>query len=165
MTWNSFLSRARRSFESRPFRTIFALLVALLVVLVIFEAGVLFGMHQARSSYRWGEAYQRNFGGPAGGFIPRPGSTPNGHGVFGVIASTSASSFIITGPNHPEQTIRVGGDTVIRNGTQDVSAASLSVGAYVVVIGIPGSDGVIDAKLIRITPTPPGSSASSTVSH
>lgn len=162
MSWNTFIARARRSFDARPFRITIITLLGLLVALAIFEGGVLFGLHQARSSYSWGEAYQRNFGGPAGGFIPRPGSNPNGHGVFGQIASTSADSFIITDPSHPEQTVRVASTTIIRSGGQDVSASTLTAGAYVVVIGTPTTDGVIDATLIRVMPAPQGGTATVT---
>lgn len=160
MPWNSYIARARRSFDSRPFRSAIVILVALLVGLAIFEAGVLFGLHQARHSYRWGEAYQRNFGGPGGGFFLHPGGIPNGHGAFGRIASTTDSSFIITDPSHPEQSVRVDSGTVIRNGAQDVSLSALTAGTYVVVIGEPGTDGVIDAKLIRIIPAPPDMASS-----
>lgn len=154
MTINSFLSRVRRSFDSHPFQVTLIALLCVVVVLAVFEAGMLVGLHEARNSYQWGEAYQRNFGGPPGGFILQPGSAPNGHGTFGRIASTSNDSFIITDPNHPEETIMLSPDTVIRNGAEEVPPKSLTAGTYVVIIGSPSTTGAIDAKLIRIMPAP-----------
>lgn len=165
MTINSFLSSLRRSFDSRTFRVILIALIGLVAVLAVFEAGMLVGLHEARSSYRWGEAYQRNFGGPPGGFIPNPGSLPNGNGAFGRIASTSKGSFIISDPAHPEETVILSPDTVIRNGADEVSAQSLTVGTYVVIIGSPSSNGTLDAKLIRIMPAPPQAGVSAPDTH
>lgn len=163
MTLDSFFSRARRYFDSRSFRITLIVLLGFFVALAFFEAGMLVGLHEARSSYRWGEAYQQNFGGPPGGFILKPGSAPNGHGTFGRIASTSKNSFIISDPNHPEETIMITPDTVIRNGMDEVSAQSLTAGTFVVIIGEPNADGAIDARLIRIMPAPPMSGTSSPI--
>lgn len=165
MSTDSFLYSLRRSFDSRAFRITLIALLGLTAALAVFEAGMLVGLHEARSSYRWGEAYQRNFGGPPGGFIPDPGSLPNGNGAFGRIASTSKGSFIISDPAHPEETVILNADTVIRNGTDEVSAQSLTVGTFVVIIGSPNSNGTLDAKLIRIMPAPPQAGSSTPDAH
>jgi len=154
----AFVDRTRRFIDSRPVASIIICVIALCVIVAIFEAGVLFGLHQARHSYRWGENYAQNFGGPRGGFIgavPAPGGMPNGHGAFGQISNVSLPTFIITDPAHPEERIRVASSTVIRDGTKTVDGASLTKGAYVVVLGSPDDQGVIDASLIRIMPAPP----------
>lgn len=147
--------RLRRFIEAKPFETILVALFVLVILIAVFEAGVFFGMREARSSYRWGENYDRNFGGPGGGFMPSPGSLPNGHGAFGRIASTSLPTFIITDPVHPEEHITIGDDTVIRDGNTTVSSSALTVGTYVIIVGSPGEQGSIEAKLIRIMPAPP----------
>jgi hypothetical protein len=153
-----FVARVRRFIDSRPFASIIISVIVLFGIVAIFEAGVLFGMHQARHSYRWGENYAQNFGGPRGGFVTfmsAPGDMPNGHGAFGQISNVSLPTFIITDPAHPEERIRVASSTVIRDGTKTVDDASLTKGTYVVVLGSPDDTGVIDASLIRIMPAPP----------
>lgn len=157
MTIHSLTTRLRSLTDSRPFIVILFTLFILLIISVIFEAGVLFGMHEARLSYRWGENYAMNFGGPRGGFMPMMDGlppAPNGHGAFGQIATTTLPTFIITDPIHPEESIRVGTSTIIKDGANTVTTAALTRGTYVVVLGTPDAEGSIDASLIRIMPAP-----------
>ena len=157
-SFSAFVEHGRRYIDSRPFMAILTGLIVLLVIIAIFETGVFFGLHEARHSYRWGENYAQNFGGPRGGFfgsVSAPSDMPGGHGAFGQISNVSLPTFVITDPAHPEERIRVASSTVIRNGAGTTDASALSTGTYVVVLGTPDENGVIDAALIRIMPAPP----------
>ena len=75
-------------FKSKVFRIGCWSLLALIVFLLVFGAGMFVGEKKARFSYRWGENYQRNFAGPRGGFFGNFGREEgliNAHGAFGQI--------------------------------------------------------------------------------
>jgi len=137
-----------------------AIVIALVIALIAFEAGVLLGYHEARSSYQWGENYAHNFGGPSEGFffVRTNGPLPDGHGAFGQIASITPPTFILVDRNKPEERVRIGSDTLIKRLNTDVDASALMPGMRVVILGNPNGAGEIEAKLIRIMPSPQSAS-------
>lgn len=155
-----YLPASLRTFaESKKFGSVILAVVALLVLLVVFEAGAFFGYHEASVSYRWSENYARNFGGPSPSgnvmFVRTGQGMPEGHGAFGQISNLALPTFVLTDPNHPEERIRIESDTIIKKLNTTVSTDALANGTYVVVLGDPNSTGEIAAKLVRILP-PPG---------
>lgn len=149
-------------FQSKIFRIVVWVMVGLVVCLLVFAAGVSVGFRKANFSYKWGENYHRNFGGPRGGFLKefRGGDFIEGHGTAGQIikidnlTSTSTPSLVIRGTQEAEKLILIKSDTVINRLKETIKPGDLKVDDYVVVIGKPNEAGQIEAKLIRIMPAP-----------
>jgi hypothetical protein len=71
------------------------------------------------------------------------------------VVSVTLPTFTVTAPGRAEEVVRIGDDTIIRDGAQAVNAGDIAAGKYVVVIGMPGDEGAIDARLVRVLPPPP----------
>ena len=147
MTINKFI-------HSSLFHAILAGIGAVIVLLLVFGAGVAVGLQKASFSYRWGENYQRNFGGPRGGFLGMPMDRDfiNGHGIAGSVLKIDGATLVIKGEDNVERTIVTSDKTIVRNRDETVQAADLKVDDRVVVIGSPNSQGQIEAKFIRVLP-------------
>lgn len=131
----------------------------LLIAGIIFEAGVLVGLHKGGFSGQVGDNYERTFGPRSG----EPGmGLPNPHGAFGKIVTVTLPTFTVENDGMPEEIVRVASDTIVRNGRDTVDASKLTVGSYVIVLGAPSNAGDVDAKLIRIVPPPPDAVGSTT---
>ncbi|MDR3546737.1 MAG: DUF5666 domain-containing protein [Candidatus Pacebacteria bacterium] len=143
--------------RSRPFTTILIGIGMLIVLLCVFEAGIMIGYREATFSSGWGANYERNFGDKdVQGSIGLPdGRGPQAFGAIGQIINVSSTTLLIQDPNHQEQKVVVDKDTLIRNQEDTVTTAALTNGSYVVVVGSPNDSGTIEAKLIRIIPAPP----------
>lgn len=130
-----------------------------LIAIVIFETGVYVGFHQAQFSSRWGENYERNFGGPGmpGGFDH---GMPDSHGAFGQIVNVSSTTMTISNPKKQEQEVLISAATIIRDHENTVAVSDLAAGTNVVVLGEPNDQGQINARLIRIMPALPLSASS-----
>ncbi len=146
-----------------------------IIVLIIFQAGIFVGYKKASFSYRWGENYHNNFAGPREGFFGnfRRGFGDkdfiNANGTFGSIikndgsmdstsspqASSGQVTLVIKGKDDVEKTVLVSDKTKIINRRETIRASDLKVDDYVVVIGSPNEQGQIEAKLIRLMPMPP----------
>ena len=163
-------------FASKRFRIAIGSLGAVIVMLASFAAGVAVGFHKAKYSYEWGNNYERNFvkgfasgrddgrsgsrggmmqgGGMMGGFgFSSGGDLRNAHGISGTILSVSGNAVVVTDRGGKENTVAIDGRTVIKDGRDTVSASSLTAGEQVVIVGNPGSTGVVNADLIRIVGT------------
>ncbi|OHA09476.1 MAG: hypothetical protein A3B37_02120 [Candidatus Sungbacteria bacterium RIFCSPLOWO2_01_FULL_59_16] len=143
--------------QSKTFRGILVGIGVVLIALFIFQAGVFVGYRKASFSYRWGENYHRNFGGPAGGFMRGPvgGDFANPHGTFGRIIKIELPNLTIQEPKDVEKVIVIKSDTIIRRFRDAVKPEDLKVDEHVVVIGSPNDAGQIEAKFIRVMPAPP----------
>ena len=134
-----------------------ALLIGALILIIVFAAGVFVGLEKAKFSYRWGENYFRNFaGGPRGGpgqFFPDRNYF-NPHGSDGQIIKIEATTVIIKDETGTEKNIIVAADTAIRKDRIDLKLDDLKINDNIVVIGSPDDKGQIQAKLIRVIPSP-----------
>lgn len=125
---------------------------ALILTLLIFHAGVVFGSHR------------NSFGGPSvrsdmgRGFRPPflPGSfelphgfIQDGHGAVGAITAITLPTLTMETREGTSKTILVGTSTMIRS-MRGTDNGALLVGNKIIVLGKPDSQGRIDAKLIRI---------------
>ena len=141
-------------FQSKQFTIITWTIACLIVLLLVFKLGVVVGYRNASFSYRWGENYHRNFGGPKNGFFT--GFTGKdfieSHGTFGQIIKIDGDTLVVKGRNDAEKIIMVNNDTVVRSGRGIASTTDLKVDSYIVSIGEPNVRGQIEAKLIRIMP-------------
>jgi len=129
-------------------------LVGFVVLLLVFGAGIRVGTLKARYSYKWAEAYHKNFAGPRGGFLGDWQRFPakdfiSGHGSFGEIIEIKDNGFVIKGRENVEKVVITSEDTTITKGRETIKDG-LKVGDRVVIIGAPNEEGQIEAKLIRV---------------
>ena len=147
-------------FESKLFAGIVAGVCIMLVIICIFESGVLVGYHEATYSSHWGENYGRNFGsGPMSANGLPDARLPLPDGTMGKIlsisnASASSTQIVISNTQNAEEKVLIDTNTIIRDHENTISASTLVPGAYAVVLGSPDEHGEILAKLIRLVPAP-----------
>ncbi len=142
-------------------KTIQALIIiiaVLIVILLVFAAGMFVGYQKADFSYRWGENYHRNFAGPRDGFMREVGGNDliGSHGTFGQVLKVESSTLVVKGDGDVEKVILVDANTIIERLRDQIKIADLKVGDNVVIIGQPDNSGQIAAKLIRVMPAPNG---------
>jgi len=148
-------------FQSRVFKGILYVLAALIIILVIFRAGMIVGFKKANFSYRWGENYHQNFAGPRHGF---PGDFANNdfiepHGVIGQIIKIDGASIVIKGKDDVEKIILIKDDSLIKKFNNNLKLGDLKLGDLIITIGEPNNNGQIETKFIRVMPTPEGNTA------
>ena len=145
-------------FRSKLFAGIVAGVCIMLVVMCIFEVGVMVGYHEATFSSRWGQNYERNFGnmgmmqGLPDGHLPSPDGTLGK--IISISNDASSTTLVVNNSQKPEEKILINSDTLVRDHEKTISASSLTVGSYVVILGIPNDQGEIEAKLVRVVPAP-----------
>lgn len=131
---------------------------SLIVLLLIFQAGVMFGFHRANFGYRWSENYENNFsprpsmgrGGMMGGF--NNNGYVRGHGAIGQILKIDGSSITVKGRDEAEKTVLIDPNTVFESDNGPVKVTDLKVGDNVFVIGAPSDAGQVVAKVVRVVP-------------
>lgn len=138
--------------ESKIFKSVLVALVIVIPLVGAFKLGEFVGSVKARFSFRWGENYHQNFGGPhAGLFGDFMGKDYMGaHGAFGAIIKIDGNSLVIRGRDNVERVVMVSDATVIQKQRTTVKFADLAVDTDVTVIGSPNEKGQIEAKFIRI---------------
>ncbi len=152
MDFNKFL-------QSKALKITLWVIGAIIVILIVFQTGLMVGFKKASFSYRWGENYHKNFAGPRAGFFEDFGGKDfiEANGVFGSIIKISSSTLIIKDRNDTEKIILLKNDTIIKRFQNTIRPIDLKVDELIVVIGSPSDTGQIEAKLIRVMPTPPAS--------
>ena len=136
---------------SRKMRIAAGAFGALILALLIFHAGVVygshrnpFGRHDAERGFR-PSFFPENFELPHG-FIP------SGHGAVGTVSSVSLPTFTLKTRAGTSQTVSISSSTVIRS-RSGIDIKTLSVGNQVIVLGEPNeqeNQGSIEATIIRI---------------
>lgn len=145
-------------FQSKKIKMALVIIGLLIALLLVFQAGMAIGFRKANFSFKWGENYHRNFGGPRGGFMmPLMGDFMgrdfiNSHGVFGSIIKIDGSTVVIKGTKDMEKIILLKNDTAIMRLREEIKPADLKIDDQIVVIGSPSESGQIGAKLIRVMP-------------
>ena len=144
--------------QSKIFLTATWIIGAIIILLCVFQVGVMVGARKAGFSYRWGENYHRNFAGPQGGF-PLPGLGDRdfieSNGMIGQIIKLDTNSLVVKGRDNMERIILVNEQTTILRFKDTVKYTDLKIDDFIVVIGEPNVAGQIEAKFIRIMPQPP----------
>ena len=136
--------------QSKNARAAAAAFGALLLALLIFHAGVVFGSHRGPFNR---PNLDRGFRSPffPGNFELPHGFIPNNHGAVGTITALALPTFTMETRDGMAKTILVSTSTVIWSaGT--AGAEALSEGARVTVLGVLDNAGRIDAKVIRVFP-------------
>jgi len=130
--------------------------VTILVLCILF-VGMNIGEHRARFAGQFGDNYERNFIGSRTGMMGIEywgNMIPGGHGATGQILSISLPQVIITGSDNLEKTVLISTSTLIRQFQENIQDTNLKVGDFIVVIGNPNNIGQVEAKLIRVMPSP-----------
>ena len=129
------------------------------VSLMIFYTGVEYGYHNAEFISRSGDNYYGIFtpreGRPDGVARSLSDSPKSTHGVSGKIVSISLPTMIVADKENIEKTVRIDDDTALREFHNTILSSDLKAGDDVVILGSPGPNTEISARLIRVLPTPP----------
>ncbi|MBI4262426.1 hypothetical protein HY624_02775, partial [Candidatus Uhrbacteria bacterium] len=127
-------------------------LAVLALLLVVFRAGMFVGFRKANFSFRWGENYHRNFGGPRGGMMRDFEGMDfiDAQGVSGRIVTMNDQMVVIEGRDGTERVVRVTNQTTIRRSRAVIQIGDLQIDDAIVVLGEPNDNGQIEAKLIRV---------------
>lgn len=147
--------------ESITFKKTIYILGILVLIFIIFQAGMIVGFRKATFGRDWGDNYTKNFGSPHRGFklgenFGDFGNLPNAHGAMGKIIKIDLPNIVVSdGKDQTEKIITINDKTEIRRMRDVVSVNELKVDEYVIVIGNPNSTGQIEAKLIRFITAPP----------
>lgn len=149
---------AKSNFESvKVLKWIIFVLLGLILLFVFFRLGYEVGRRKAAFSCGWGKNYHQLFGGPRRGFDHNFDRDEflDANGTAGAVIKIEGDSLIIKGQNNVEKSVVVSNSTVIRRQLDNLKLSDIKVDDNVVVIGSASSSGQIEAKLIRIFPTPP----------
>ncbi len=144
-------------FHNQATSKIILILAVLLVILVIFQAGLTVGFRKASFACNWNDSFLQGPNNPRSMLAPFINDKDdfNPHGAIGQIISTSLPVIMIKGQDNLEKVIHIGPNTAIRNFRQTASTSDLTVGQNIIVVGEPDDSGNIQAVLIRIIPAPP----------
>jgi len=126
----------------------------LLVVLLIFQAGIYFGARKASFACHWDNAFFGRNNDPRSPLAPFRRFDPiNPHGVVGSIVSVRLPSMMVRGDrSSDEEIVNIGPETIIRRFRENASTTDLLPGQDVIVVGESDETGGIRASLIRIMP-------------
>ena len=130
--------------------------VAIAAVCFVFRVGMVVGARRARFSYRWGEQYHRNFGGPKHGWFMSGFSDRDfmdAHGVVGKILHVDGEKIVMQGRDAVERIVLLTPNTSVLQFHGRADSTAIHPDDRIVVIGDPNDAGQIEAKVIRILPS------------
>lgn len=143
--------------ESKNYKKFMYIIGGFFILIFVFQLGMFAGFKKASFGNDWGDNYERNFG-PMRKAPPfmKDGlrDLPNAHGAIGRIIKIEYPNIVVLDKDQLEKVIIVNDSTSILERREKVTKDSLSVDKYIVVIGTPNTVGQIEAKLIRIVPSP-----------
>ena len=154
MTFNSF-------FKSKIFIGIVVGLAELIVLLLVFRAGMVIGFHKVSYNYKWGENYEHLFGGPGPrgmgmmqprGFV-RDFNQDNfmpSHGVTGSVLKIDGNTLIIKALDNTETSLLISSSTAIQKDKTAIAVSAIHENDHVVAIGSPSTTGQIEVKFLRV---------------
>ena len=125
-----------------------------IVLILIFSAGISVGFHKASFGRAWGENYERNFGlmPPNHDLGFGEENFPNANGAVGKIIKIELPTIIVADKDNTEKVVLIKDDTKIEKMKMEIKSSDLAIDDFVVVIGSPNDKGQIEAKFIRIMP-------------
>jgi len=142
---------------SKGIHAVLWILGVLVILLLVFGAGIAVGYRSGLFASRFGEDYYHNFLGEGSGFSGMMGGgmiggpVPiNQHGTIGTVISVGSSTIATKDQSGNEQSIVIDEGTVIREMNRTISIADIQDGNQVAVIGEPNDTGQIHARFIRI---------------
>lgn len=142
--------------DSKNFKKVIYVLGALFILSLVFQAGMIAGFRKAAFRHDWGNNYERNFGPmrKAPPFLDDIKGAPNAHGAIGKIIKIEFPNIVVLDKDQTEKVIIINDSTSILERRDRITKDNLAIDKYIVVIGTPNQDGQIEAKLIRIIPSP-----------
>ncbi|MDB4984460.1 MAG: hypothetical protein JWM20_639 [Patescibacteria group bacterium] len=153
MNTNPLKEKISHVVQSNGFRRFIIGILGLILVAIIFQAGVTVGFRKASFGKNFDNHYEENFG-PMHQGIGGP-RIPNPNGAAGKIISANGSLISVLEKNNSEKSVAITDETQIRFMHQEGTASELVPGTFIVAIGDPNAQGQIVAKFIRIIPAPP----------
>ena len=145
--------KIKKIFESKVLVGVLYGVGIVVVILLIFSAGLSVGFHKASFGRAWGDNYEHNFG-----MKPMPlfgkDNFPNAHGSIGKIIKIELPTIIVQDQDKTEKVILIKDDTKIQKMRENITTADLKIDDFIVVIGSPNDKGQIEAKFIRMMPLP-----------
>jgi len=147
-----------QQFKSSLLSRILVITGAILVVVLVFWAGLALGYKKAEFAYRWDTHYMDTFGGRGSPFVFKADGDdalpPNG--AAGKVIAVNLPSVAVKGPDQAEKVILIASTTMIRNLHSIGSTTDIRVGDALIAVGSPDANGRIIATFVRIMPpTPP----------
>ena len=142
----------KKVFESKIAFKVLCGIGFFIVALLIFYAGIRVGFHKASFGRAWGDNYERNFGMRPDRLPFGQDNFPNGSGAVGKIIKIQLPNIIVQDKSNLEKTILIGADTLIQKAAGNLTSTDLKVDDFIVTIGTPNDQGVIEAKFIRVMP-------------
>jgi len=145
----------KETFKSNKFKTTTYIVLAVLILLVTFQFGMMTGYKKATFSDKVGRNYfmqmqgmrDRNFMGI------KPGDFMGAHGATGKIISINLPNIVIENIDGTTKTFLISSSTEIKYTNDTKKSTDLKVDDIVVTFGTPNKENtVIEAKLIRIMP-------------
>jgi len=143
--------------NSNKYKIILYILAGIVVILLVFQAGMYAGFKKASFSNRMGQMYfeQMRGGANSGQFSDFNRVLPNAHGAIGQIVSINGGKIVVEDRDGIDKTIRVSSSTVIKGFNGANNLEDLKVNDLIVVFGSPSeADSIVDARLIRTMPSP-----------
>ena len=137
--------------SSKYVQGILAGLIAVILLIASFAAGVSVGERKARHCSKWSDNYSQMFGPRRGGRGSPPfGLMPDTHGAFGKVLSLSGSEVVVQGKDGVERNVLVTSSTEIRVGRERGGIDDVRPDDQAAVFGAPNDKGQIEARLIRL---------------
>ncbi len=143
-------------FQSNTTRIVLSVIAGLLVLCIVFSFGMFVGFKKANFSYRWGENYSRNFGGPRYGMMNGPIGGMMGSdyiqafGTTGKVIKIDGKNIIVKTTDNAEKAIVVSDTTSLISQRSKIQLTDVKVDDTIVAIGEPNENGQIVAKLVRV---------------
>ena len=138
--------------------TMTAILI-LVGIIFVFHIGEEFGYKKAELTDQMSDGYYKAFGprdpgqsGPLGYLFD---DQTDAHGVAGKVINVSDNKILVADNEGIEKNVLVDKTTILKNHRDNITTKDIKPGDYIVVIGSPTTDGQINAKIVRIVPTPP----------
>ncbi len=161
MNFKELIESKKDLFKSRKLKIALIIIGLAILILAVFQLGMLVGFKKASFSYQWGDNYYRAFGKPQGD--PRTMGLPNkmgmmemgftdAHGVSGRILKVIPPRIMIEGVDNVEKSVLVNDKTVIRRFRDNINISNVQQDEFAVVLGSPNNNGEIEAGFIRIMP-------------
>ncbi|MFA5827539.1 MAG: hypothetical protein WC839_03535 [Candidatus Paceibacterota bacterium] len=146
----------KKVFESKVLVGFLYGIGTIIIIVLIFSAGISIGFHKASFGRNWGDNYERNFGFGmmSGRQMFNNNNFPNAHGAVGKILKIELPTIIVQDKDSIEKVVLIKNNTEIQKMMQKITISDLKIDDYIVVIGNPNEQGQIEAKFIRIMPSP-----------
>ncbi len=147
------MGEERKSSASGMVRKIILAVIAVIVILLVFQAGILVGYRKAGFSYRNGDNYYRLLaGGRHGPLDMLFMDFSDAHGAVGKIIKINLPTLTVEDRSGVEKTVTIESETIIKRGLATIKPTALKTGDSVLIIGEPTNSASIEARLIRTLP-------------